>query len=37
MLTGAYLEAGYINDDSIVDLFDAVKILNHVLQEELIH
>ena len=31
-LTGAYLEAGYMNEDIEVDLYDAIMILNYVLE-----
>ena len=35
-LSGAYEQAGYVNEDSDIDLYDAVKILNHVLGREYI-
>lgn len=36
-LTGAYLEAAYVNDDTDVDLFDSVMILNHYLGRISLH
>ena len=36
-LTGAYLEAAYVNDDTDVDLFDSVMILNHYLGKISLH
>ena len=36
-LTGAYLEAAYVNDDTEIDLFDSVMILNHYLGKISLH
>lgn len=36
-LTGAYLEAAYVNDDTDIDLFDSVMILNHYLGRISLH
>ena len=36
-LTGAYLEAAYVNDDTDIDLFDSVMILNHYLGKISLH
>ena len=37
LLTGAYQEAAYVNDDTDIDLFDSVMILNHYLGRISLH
>lgn len=37
LLTGAYQEAAYVNDDTDIDLFDSVMILNHYLGKISLH
>lgn len=37
LLTGAYQEAAYVNDDTEIDLFDSVMILNHYLGKISLH
>ena len=37
LLDGAYKQAAYVNDDTEIDLFDSVMILNHYLGRISLH